>query len=153
MGQPEEFCNKLAMKSFVLFVLTVFSKNKKNAVNGSENGEEFGNNSIVVKIEEEDYVKVNNKSKFIGVSYRKEISKWQVKRWSKTEKKTVHNGCYDDEETAAHASDTLARQLMENGEQKLKLNFPEDHTEVYSAENQKKRKRQNEIILERPQNN
>merc|ERR1712058_137532 len=36
--------------------------------------------------------------------------------------------------TAARASDTLARKLMENGEQTLKLNFPEDDTEVYPEE-------------------
>jgi len=70
-------------------------------------------------------------SKFIGVSYNKKESKWRVQRWSKSENKTVLNGHYDDEETAAHASDTLARKLMKNGEQTLKLNFPEDDTEVY----------------------
>merc|ERR1712098_46123 len=48
-----------------------------------------------------------------------------VQRWSKNEYKMVHNGCYDDEETAAHASDTLARKLMENGELNHKLNFPD----------------------------
>merc|ERR1712098_269366 len=67
-------------------------------------------------------------------SYKKNTSKWKVQRYSKDEKKQLNNGCYDDEETAAHASDTLARQIMENGEQKLKLNFPDDHTEVYSEE-------------------
>merc|ERR1712098_502423 len=40
----------------------------------------------------------------------------------------------DDEETAAHASDTLARKLIKNGEQNHKLNFPGDHNEVYPAE-------------------
>merc|ERR1712098_463723 len=49
----------------------------------------------------------------------------------KNEKKNVYNGCYKDEETAAHASDTLARQLIANGEKGHKLNFPDDHTEVY----------------------
>ena len=43
----------------------------------------------------------------------------------------LYNGCYDDEKTAAHASDTLARQLMENGEQGHKLNFPDEYTEVH----------------------
>ena len=44
----------------------------------------------------------------------------------------VSNGCnYENEETAAHASDTLARKLMENGEKALKLNFPDDYTEVH----------------------
>jgi len=91
--------------------------------------------------------------KFIGVTYIKKKQQWRVQRWSKTEQKTVHNGYYDDDETAAHASDNLARQLMENGKQRLQLNFPDDHTEVYSKENQKKRKRQNEIALEYSQNN
>merc|ERR1712098_864231 len=35
------------------------------------------------------------------------------------------------EERAAHASDTLARKLMKNGEKDHKLNFPNDHCEVY----------------------
>ena len=43
----------------------------------------------------------------------------------------LFNGYYDDEKTAARASDTLARKLMKSGEQTLKLNFPEDDTEVY----------------------
>ena len=41
------------------------------------------------------------------------------------------NGTYENEETAANASDTLARKLMKTGEQNHKLNFPEDETEVY----------------------
>merc|ERR1712098_894760 len=69
-------------------------------------------------------------SKFVGVSYKKENSKWQVQRWNKHDNKKVSNGDYGDEKTAAHASDTLARNLMDNGKQKLKLNFPDDHTEV-----------------------
>jgi len=88
----------------------------------------------------------NTISKYIGVSYKKENSKWYVQRWSQNDNKRVSNGCYSDKETAAHASDTLARKLMENGEQKLKLNFPDDHTEVYPAE-QKKRKRPNNLNL------
>jgi len=70
-------------------------------------------------------------SKFIGVSYHKNNSKWYVQRWSSKENKSTYNGCYDDEKTAAHASDTIARKFMENGEQNQKLNFPNDHTEVY----------------------
>jgi hypothetical protein len=70
-------------------------------------------------------------SKFIGVTYDKQQSKWRAQRQSTKEKKQFSNGCYDDEETAAHASDTLARKLMENEEQKIKLNFPANHTEVY----------------------
>ena len=41
------------------------------------------------------------------------------------------NGCYADEETAAHASDTLARKLITNGEQGHKMNFPNDDTEIF----------------------
>ena len=57
-------------------------------------------------------------------------SKWQAQKRSKLQKKIVNNGSYDNEETAAHASDTLARKLMANGEQGHKLNFPDDDTEV-----------------------
>jgi hypothetical protein len=39
---------------------------------------------------------------------------------------------FKDEETAAHATDTLARKLMANGEKNHKLNFPDDNTEVYA---------------------
>merc|ERR1712098_199182 len=57
----------------------------------------------------------------------------------------LSNGRYDDEETAARASDTLARKLMKSGDQTLKLNCPDDHTEVYPEKNQnKKRKRPKE---------
>merc|ERR1712098_301690 len=87
-------------------------------------------------------------SKFIGVSYHEKRSKWFVRRWGKNDNKQFSNGYYDDEEIAAHASDTFARELMENGALKLKLNFPDDHTEVYPSENQKKRKRQKEITLD-----
>jgi len=70
------------------------------------------------------------KFKYIGVGYEKNTSKWRAQRWSKIAKKGIFFGYYDDEETAAHASDTLARKLMENGKQKLILNFPGDHTAV-----------------------
>merc|ERR1712058_91254 len=63
-------------------------------------------------------------SKYIGVS--KKGSKWRAARFSKIENKSVRNGRYDNEETAAHASDNLARKLKSSGEQKLKLNFPDD---------------------------
>jgi hypothetical protein len=53
--------------------------------------------------------KKTNSSQYIGVSYDVITSKWHAKRHSKHEKKTVHNGSYENEETAAHASDTLAR--------------------------------------------
>merc|ERR1712098_819259 len=41
------------------------------------------------------------------------------------------NGIYDNEKTAAHASDTLARKLITNSKQGHKLNFPNDDTEVF----------------------
>ena len=45
----------------------------------------------------------------------------------------IHNGCsYSTEEEAAHASDTLARKLIANGEQGHKLNFSDDDTEVFA---------------------
>merc|ERR1712098_51504 len=78
--------------------------------------------------------KKNTSSKFIGVSFNKKGSNWRVERRSKSENKMLFNGRYDDEETAAHASDTLARKLMKNGEQTLKLNFPEDDTDVCPGE-------------------
>merc|ERR1712098_915795 len=74
-------------------------------------------------------------SEYIGVTYRNE--KWHVKRRSKNEKKYVYYGYYDNEETAAHASDTLARKLIKNGEQGHKLNFPDDHIEVHHTEKTK----------------
>merc|ERR1712098_387217 len=74
-------------------------------------------------------------STYIGVSYNESRAKWYVQRRSKTDKKMVFNGTYKDAETAAHASDTLARKLMENGAQNLKLNFPEDHAEVFPKKN------------------
>merc|ERR1712098_951599 len=64
-------------------------------------------------------------------TYQKLRATWDAYRRSKNGKKIVHNGYYKDEETAAHASDTLARKLMKNGEKGHQLNFPDDHTEVY----------------------
>merc|ERR1712098_567632 len=81
--------------------------------------------------------KKKTSSKFIGVSFN---SKWTVERRSKN--KTLYNGRYDDEETAARARDTLARKLMKDGEKNHKLNFPEDDTEVYPE----KRKPSSEFI-------
>jgi len=81
------------------------------------------------------------REKYFGVSYNEKYAKWQAMRWSKYENKNVYNGTYKDEETAAHASDTLARELLENCEQKLKLNFPDDDTEVHREKHKKKRKR------------
>merc|ERR1712098_182621 len=82
------------------------------------------------------FIRKKKGSKFIGVTHNKNKSKWRAQRKSKYGNTMVYYGCYDDEETAAHASDTLARKLMGNGEQKVTLNFPDDYTEVY-PENQK----------------
>jgi len=68
-------------------------------------------------------------SRYIGVCYN--YKSWAATRWSKTKYMRVYNGKYKDEEAAAHASDTLARQLMASGEQNHELNFPDDTTEVY----------------------
>ena len=65
------------------------------------------------------------------MSYNQKYATWCAHRWSKDENKTVHNGTYKDEKTAAYASDTLARTLIAKGEKGHKLNFPDDHTEVY----------------------
>jgi len=89
-------------------------------------------------------VHTEKKRNYIGMSYNRKEATWTAQRWSKNEKKNVYNGChYKDEETAAHASDTLARKLIANGEKDHKLNFPDDGTEVNSkeAKYQKKRKR------------
>merc|ERR1712096_177428 len=68
------------------------------------------------------YPNKSSSSIYLGVSYNGTKQLWQVLRWSKKDNKTVHNGHYKDELTAAHASDTLARKLMANGEQNHKLN-------------------------------
>merc|ERR1712098_643524 len=70
----------------------------------------------------------------MGVTFNKRDSTWYVNRWSKNENKNMFNGSHKDEETAAHASDTLARKLKDTGEQGHKLNFPDDDTEVYPEE-------------------
>jgi len=84
-------------------------------------------------------------SNYIGVSYNKINARWQVQRWSKNENhKMFYNGSYKEEETAANASDSLARKLIANGEKGHNLNFPDDGTEVYSEKEtcpKKKRKR------------
>jgi len=80
-------------------------------------------------------------SKYIGVSYNKKNSKWNAQRRSKEDNKVFSYGHYDDEITAAHASDTLTRKLMKNCKRKLKLNFPDNHNEVYPEQcNQNKKK-------------
>jgi hypothetical protein len=76
-------------------------------------------------------------SNYIGVIYIAKIEKWRAQRHSKThmQKKVVYNGSYKDEVTAAHASDTLAKKLLKNGEKGHKLNFTDDDTEVYPEKN------------------
>merc|ERR1712098_498213 len=96
--------------------------------------------------------KKETSSEYIGVSYRKNRSKWFAQRHSKHKNKILTNGCYDNEETAAHASDTLARNLMGKGEQGHKLNFPDDDTDVF-PERPTKRKRTNREDLSHIKNN
>jgi len=120
------------VKAFVLLILTVFASEKNN---GPEYGEKNGDNarnSIVVGIKKDKYANVNKKSEYIGVSYRKDLSKWTASRRSKNENGMLYNGCYDDEETAAYASDTLACKLMDYGEEGHRLNFPDEYKEVYA---------------------
>merc|ERR1712098_379216 len=77
------------------------------------------------------YPEKTSSSNYIGVSYSKHTSQWFARRHRKHGKnQAIYNGSYEDEETAAHASDTLARKLMEKGEQSRKRNFPDDDTEV-----------------------
>merc|ERR1712098_436741 len=87
-------------------------------------------------IEEDEFAKEKKTktSQYIGVYYTETNSGWVAHRWRKNDKKKVRNGTYKDEDTAAHASDTVARNLMANGEQNHKLNFPDDDTEVYPEE-------------------
>jgi len=70
-------------------------------------------------------------SNYIGVTYNKKYGKWEAQRWNQDTQWTNKNGAYADEETAAHASDTLARILMGTGRQKHRLNFPNDLIDVY----------------------
>merc|ERR1712098_852908 len=79
-------------------------------------------------------------SQFICVSYDINTTKWRAKRHSTLEKKIINNGSYENEETAARASDTLARKFMANGQQAHKLNFLDDDTEVF-PDRARKRKR------------
>merc|ERR1712058_201316 len=91
-------------------------------------------------------------SKFVGVAHNVNKSKWRVRRHSKLEKKMLYNESYENEKTAAHASDTLARKLIANGEQGHKLNFPDDNTDVL-PELQRKRKRRRHQDLSNSKNN
>jgi len=122
------------MKLVVFLIALAFAAKQNQNVAESENCEANVNENgaeILVKIEEDEYAKISKRETYFGVSYREGRSKWYVQRHNKIEKRLVYNGCYNDEETAAHASDTLARNLMANDKQNLKLNFPDDDTEVY----------------------
>jgi hypothetical protein len=100
---------------------------RKSMANSNNNLElNFQNDSTEVHPEE------TKTSKYFGVSKNKKDERWHAQRRSKKEKKVISNGTYDNEKTAAHASDTLARELIENGEHGHKLNFPDDHTAVIS---------------------
>merc|ERR1711925_22152 len=61
----------------------------------------------------------------------------------KRAKKSIYFGIFynEKEETAAHASDTLAKRLMADGNQNLKLNFPDVDTEADLEHQANKRKR------------
>merc|ERR1712098_677383 len=131
MGEDQKSASKMIVKWFVLLILAVFTSetNENDEKNVPQKYGNIAENSILVKIEEDEHAEVNKKSEYIGVSFHRNTSKWMAQRCSKNKK--FFNGRYDDEETAAHASDTVARKLMKNGEQNHKLNFPEDDTEVY----------------------
>merc|ERR1712098_539420 len=84
--------------------------------------------------------KKRNYLEYIGVYYHEKSKRWVPQRWSKTENRSISNGGYNNAEAAAHASDTLARKLIANGEQNHKLNFPDDDTEVYAKETNKRKR-------------
>jgi hypothetical protein len=126
----------LDMIFFVLLIASVsateYNKEKVEKTSGQKNTDNIDRIQILVKIEEDEYAKAKKKtSKYIGVLWNG--TRWLSYRWNKNKKKIVYNGVYKDEETAAHASDTLARSLMKNGKQILKLNFPDNDSEVYRA--------------------
>ena len=62
---------------------------------------------------------------YVGVSYNKQNKTWVVQRRN-NENKKFYNGIYKNEITAAHASDTLARELIAKGKKGHKLNFPDN---------------------------
>jgi hypothetical protein len=122
---------------FCSISLSFAAKQNRNIAESDANCRENVNKksaeTIFVKIEEDKYAKTNksSSSQFIGVSYNDITRKWRAQRRSKHDKKISCNGSYEDEETAAHASDTLARKFMKNGEKNHKLNFSNDYTEVF----------------------
>lgn len=76
--------------------------------------------------------------RYIGVTYCSTEERWSARRWSTIYGKTVENGLYSDEETAAHASDTLARKLIERGEHDHELNFPDVDLEFTDDETEER---------------
>jgi hypothetical protein len=122
----------MKLKTFVLLIALVFAskqQNKYDAENITKSEQKTEESSTEIFQEENE-----STSKYVGVTFHKSHSHWRAIRWSKIDYTMTYSGPYKDEETAAHASDTLARQLMANGEQCHKLNFPDDHTEVYPEE-------------------
>merc|ERR1712058_57418 len=106
------------------------------------NGEK-GHNLNFPDDDTEVYAKEKTSTDYIGITYESRTSKWRVQRWSKNEKAMFSNGCYKDENTAAHASDTLGRKLIANGEKGHKINFP--NLNAKEAIYQNKRKRKNNV--------
>merc|ERR1712098_865479 len=102
----------MQMKLVALLIALSFATKQNQNVAKSENYEENeieNGAEIFVKIEEDEYAKINKKessSEYIGVSYREDRSKWYAQRHSKHDKKILWNGSYGDEKTAAQASDT-----------------------------------------------
>merc|ERR1712098_16781 len=86
-------------------------------------------------------------SKYFGVTFNKKISKWKVQRWSKHENKIFNNGYFENEEIAAHASDTLARQLVKKGEQGHKINFDDDDIQARPEEISHPKRKENEKTI------
>merc|ERR1711964_444560 len=85
--------------------------------------------------------KNENSSKYLGVWWSKRNSKWLASRWSKSQGKMIHNGHFNQEMKAAHASDTLAKMLMKHGEKRHELNFPGAEPEALADINKKRRRK------------
>merc|ERR1712098_149293 len=73
-------------------------------------------------------------SKFTGVSYCAINKRWNACRWSADRSELDFNGEFEDEISAARASDALAKTLRDCGERIHKLNFPEDEIEAKEVE-------------------
>jgi hypothetical protein len=126
----------MTMKLNLFLIMLAFASKENKFENDAKTEEGLKKmkpeDSVLVKIEEDEYTKVKKNSTYFGVMYYTRDRKWRAQRWSKRDKLHISNGLYKDEETAALASDTLARKLIANGEQNHKLNFPNDDTEVYA---------------------